>query len=442
MLAHNKIYRASVLALAIGSTSLALAEDTSPVPVTVETPAIIAVDAAQEPTGTVSAPAVTANASYEAPAAVLTTPQQDRITDQVITADLNGMKGLQDRIAKLNANGVNADNYYLVKAQAWLDFAMHEYYENDRSLVIEHALAESAELIRQLEAANSNITMDTTVIAESQRLREDLWAISAKLKQHRGFRCAAAALAELEVRLVWAGHENKEMGWRHAREPIGAAERLAQQAQIQVEHCDETSEAQKPCPVLEPVKEAPICQAPTPGKPFSQTVLVPEAGPTPIALVNVPRNVHFGLDKSDINEKANIILNRVAEIMAAYPKMKILLIGHTDSRASQAYNQALSERRAKSVLKFLLSKGVAADRMDIRGEGFNNTLADADENMGHALSRRVEVAYLGENIQSYDQTGDLVLEEVRKKAAAAKAAAVKAAKGKKGKAAAKRAKKK
>lgn len=405
MLAHNMPCRAVLLALAIIACTGLRADDNA-----------------------LSAPATAVQTDAPAAAPVLTTPQQDRITDQVISADLTGMKSLQDRIARLNANGIGADNYYLVKAQAWLDFAMHEYYENDRSLVIEHALAQASTLIGQMEAANNNITLDTPVLPESERLREDLWTIAAQMKQHQGFTCAAAPLAEMEVRLVWAGHENKELGWRHAREHFAAAERLAKQAQKLADNCFCPPEAEKPCPLLVSKEVA----TPTPDKPFSQTVLVPDAGPTPIALVNVPRNIHFGLDKADINEKASIILNRVAEILVAYPNMKILLIGHTDSRASKAYNLALSERRAKSVLKYLSSKGIAAERMDIRGEGFNNTLTDADENMGHALSRRVEVAYLGENIQSYDQTGDIVLEEARKKAAAAKALkAGKAVKGKK-----------
>ncbi|PTQ91155.1 OmpA family protein [Agitococcus lubricus] len=354
---------------------------------------------------------------------VLDSQQQQRISDQVIGRDLQAMKGLQDRIAKLNNNGVGAENYYLVKAQAWLDFAMHEYYENDRSLVIEHALEQSAGLIAEMEAANNNITLDTPIIPESQRLREDLWIIAAQLKQHQGFSCAAAPLAEMEVRLVWAGHENKEMGWRHAREHFAAAERLAKQAKKLADNCFCPPEAEKPCPLTQPPVEQPPVIAVTPSdKPFAQKVIVPDAGPTPLDLVNVPRNVHFGLDKSNINEKGTIILDRVAEILKAYPRMTIVLVGHTDSRASKAYNLALSERRAKSVLKYLNEKGIAKERMTYQAVGFDNLKTAEDELMGHALSRRVEIAYIGENIQSYDQTGDIVVEEARKKAEAKAAA--------------------
>lgn len=357
-------------------------------------------------------------------AETLATPQQDRISDVVIGRDLETLKTAQSRIAKLNNNGIEAENYFLVKAQAWLDFAMHEYYENDRSQVIENALAESYKLIKEMEAANNSISMDTLVIPESIRLREDLWKIAAELKQHQGFVCAAAPIAEMEVRLVWAGHEHEELGWRHAREHFAAAERLAKKARKLADNCFCPPE-EKPCPMMvakaEPVQDVLDKSRVRPKKPFAEPVVIPEVSSEPIDLVNVPRNVHFALDKSDINEKGALILDRVAEILKAYPHMTAILVGHTDSRASKAYNLALSERRAKSVLNYLIKKGIDKARFSYQAEGFNKLKTAEDELLGHALSRRVEIAYFGENIISYDQTGDIVVEEMRK-AKAAKAA--------------------
>jgi hypothetical protein len=120
------------------------------------------------------------------------------------------------------------------------------------------------------------------------------------------------------------------------------------------------------------------------------------------------------LDKSNINTKATLVLDKVVKILEAYPHMNIRLVGHTDSRASKAYNLALSERRAKSVLNYLINKGIDSDRMGIRGEGFNDLKTAEDELIAHALSRRVEIEYFGETIESYDQAGDLVVEEMRK----------------------------
>jgi outer membrane protein OmpA-like peptidoglycan-associated protein len=198
---------------------------------------------------------------------------------------------------------------------------------------------------------------------------------------------------------------------------------LAKQARKLADNCFCPQPEEKPCPLVAAV-EPPVQEM------LDMSKKRPQKPVVPMALVNVPRNVHFGLDKSNINEKAVVILDRVTEILQAYPKLTIKLIGHTDSRASKAYNQALSERRAQSVLKYLLAKGIAANRIDLRGEGFNSLKTDADELLGHALSRRVEMDYVGETIESYDQTGDLVMEEVRKAKAVKAAKAARATKAK------------
>lgn len=351
-------------------------------------------------------------------AEVAVQPQETRITDEVIHRDLKSLQGLQDRIARLNAAGVGADNYYLVKAQAWLDFAYHEYHENDRSQVIEQALAESLGLVRQLEGGILNITLDTPVIPESQRLREDLWKLAAELKKHQGFACAAAPLAEFEVRLVWAGHENKELGWRHAREHFAAAERLARRAVKLADNCVCPPEAAKTCPTAAPVvvAEAPPVVIPAIVEP------VPEPA-KPSLLANVPRNVHFALDKSVVSGHSATVLKRVAEILKAYPHMTITLEGHTDSRASKAYNLKLSKRRVDAVRDYLQKLGIAPERMTTLAMGMDRTLnAEKDEILNHALSRRVEVHYFGEKIESFTQRDDIQIESARQKAPKAKKA--------------------
>lgn len=361
-------------------------------------------------------------AAGAAPAAELAlNPQEQRITDQAVQADLKSLQSVQDRIARINAGGVAADNYYLVKAQSWLDFAMHEYHENDRSQVIEQALGQSAWLVNQLEGGISGITLDTPVIPESQRLREDLWKIAAALKQHQGFACAAAPLAEMEVRLVWAGHENKELGWRHAREHFSAAERLARRAQKLADNCICPPEAPKPCVNVEPpvVVPPPVVVAPEPVKP-----------PVANLLANVPRNIHFGLDKSEITPVSARVLKRVAEILTTYPAMNIVLEGHTDARASQAYNLKLSKRRVDAVSAQLVKLGVSPDRISTYARGMEKTLNDEqDVLVNHALSRRVEIHYQGVEIESYAQRDDLQVETAKTKTSAKGKAKPKARKG-------------
>ena len=76
----------------------------------------------------------------------------ERITDEAIRADHRAMLGLRERLAVLNQNGrVPTSNVHWSKAQCWLDMAQQNYHENDRSRVIEEALAESHALVDALE---------------------------------------------------------------------------------------------------------------------------------------------------------------------------------------------------------------------------------------------------------------------------------------------------
>jgi hypothetical protein len=178
----------------------------------------------------------------------LLTPEPARITDEAIAADMKVMQGLQKKLAELNKKGVPIGSYHFAKAQAWLDFALDAYTMNDRSHVVEEALGQAVDIIGQLEAGKKDIGMTTPILPTSAVIRPDLWERAEKLKKHRNFRCAADKVAQLEVQLVWAGHEDKELGWRHAKPYLQAAERLAGEAAAQA--------ARKFCPPPLPEPDA------------------------------------------------------------------------------------------------------------------------------------------------------------------------------------------
>jgi outer membrane protein OmpA-like peptidoglycan-associated protein len=71
--------------------------------------------------------------------------------------------------------------------------------------------------------------------------------------------------------------------------------------------------------------------------------------------------------------------------------VSIKVIGHTDSQGSDAYNQKLSERRASSVAAYLLSQGVAPNKLTSEGRGESQPVADNDTEEGRAQNRRVEL---------------------------------------------------
>jgi outer membrane protein OmpA-like peptidoglycan-associated protein len=79
--------------------------------------------------------------------------------------------------------------------------------------------------------------------------------------------------------------------------------------------------------------------------------------------------IYFELDKSIILKDAALELAKVLAIMQEYPKMKIDIRSHTDSRQSAQYNEALSDRRAKSTMAWLIKNGIIASRLTAKGYG-------------------------------------------------------------------------
>ena len=86
--------------------------------------------------------------------------------------------------------------------------------------------------------------------------------------------------------------------------------------------------------------------------------------------------IYFDLDKSNIRPDAAVELAKVLEVMKEYPTMKIDVRSHTDCRQTAAYNLALSDRRAKSTIAWLIKNGIAADRLTGRGYGESQLVND------------------------------------------------------------------
>jgi len=111
-------------------------------------------------------------------------------------------------------------------------------------------------------------------------------------------------------------------------------------------------------------------------------------------LVNL-NPIYFDLDKSNIRKDAAVELEKVVNIMNKYPDLMIELRSYTDSRATDTYNMRLSNRRAKSSLNWILSKGIDSSR--ISGKGYGETLLVNECSNGvkcteaqHQLNRRTE----------------------------------------------------
>jgi outer membrane protein OmpA-like peptidoglycan-associated protein len=112
--------------------------------------------------------------------------------------------------------------------------------------------------------------------------------------------------------------------------------------------------------------------------------------PTPERPV-VLEGVNFQTNKAILLPESEQILDRVAESLIAHPEVKVEVGGHCDSDGSDAYNQKLSERRAKAVRDYLIKKGVPGAQMTAKGYGESQPVADNATPEGKAKNRRVEL---------------------------------------------------
>jgi OOP family OmpA-OmpF porin len=123
-------------------------------------------------------------------------------------------------------------------------------------------------------------------------------------------------------------------------------------------------------------------------------VTAPEPAPPdapPIALRIVLRGVNFGFDDAEVDPASAVILDVAAEEIRERPRIQVAIVGHTDSVGAEAYNQALSQRRAEAVRRYLERKGVPAEALTARGLGESEPVASNETDDGRARNRRVEL---------------------------------------------------
>lgn len=108
-------------------------------------------------------------------------------------------------------------------------------------------------------------------------------------------------------------------------------------------------------------------------------------------ILNMPGNVTFATDSSDINARFYEVLNSVAIVLKEYNQTLIDVTGHTDSTGSDQYNLELSQKRASSVANYLMAQGLDARRFYIVGAGESQPIATNDTAAGREQNRRVEI---------------------------------------------------
>src|SRR5690606_35227248 len=103
----------------------------------------------------------------------------------------------------------------------------------------------------------------------------------------------------------------------------------------------------------------------------------------------------FDFDKDTLKPEGRQVLDQVAAQADTINLETLIAVGHTDSIGTEEYNQGLSERRAASVKNYLVSKGIAADRIYTEGKGETSPVASNATREGRAQNRRVEIEIVG-----------------------------------------------
>lgn len=102
-------------------------------------------------------------------------------------------------------------------------------------------------------------------------------------------------------------------------------------------------------------------------------------------------DILFDINQAFLRPESYAELNRVVRLMNENPELRIEIQAHTDSQASAAYNQKLSDRRAESALQYLIESGIDPNRMRSVGFGATKPVADNSTEEGRQLNRRVEL---------------------------------------------------
>jgi outer membrane protein OmpA-like peptidoglycan-associated protein len=100
----------------------------------------------------------------------------------------------------------------------------------------------------------------------------------------------------------------------------------------------------------------------------------------------------FAFNSDEIQSTAGENLKELAASLNRYPDSQLLIVGHTDNVGDDAYNQALSNRRANSAAAYLAAQGVARTRVATSGKGEAEPVTTNDTDAGRQQNRRVEVA--------------------------------------------------
>lgn len=274
-------------------------------------------------------------------------------------------------------------SYAQAKAQCWEAVAFDVETENNRGAFV-RAAREQAALLKAGQGG-----METPLIAGASKIRPDLWAAIQGYKANPNFNCAAPTVACMEVELVHAGHEYAYTGWKKATPYVQMVEDLNELAAADIARCGRSAPALIAAPVYAPPVQQPAYAAPASVVQYSPPpIQIMERGqvqPLSPVVEQISLNA-LALFKFDQSAPSDIRAVDMREIDAFVQKIKqlksvqqIAISGYADPISSEAYNKALSLRRAQTVAQMLRDRGVPyADRIALQGLGKTSQFAQCE----------------------------------------------------------------
>lgn len=297
-------------------------------------------------------------------------------------SELQAIEALQKRADQLAFGEVGSNDYSLAKARTWLDLALSEYHQKDTSGIVPAATAQAKRLIEALEQNETNISNETQRDVEGTEIvRQDLWDKIAKMKSQTQD-CIPSKLAEAEVYLVWTGHEKMEAGWTHGEPYARIAENLIYEAQVSVTNC---------LAALTPA-----------GKNAIEALAIKD-----VEKFSLLSDTTFKFGTDFFIEDAEAKLDKLVGTVKGWKQLHAIeLTGHADHLRRDGNlkkNQELSERRAEAIKRYLVSKGIAENKIRAVGAGSSKPLVTCDDKAPRPVqiaclqpNRRVEIMLRGE----------------------------------------------
>jgi outer membrane protein OmpA-like peptidoglycan-associated protein len=288
-----------------------------------------------------------------------------------------------DTMQKAENDMINAEGFAKSKNLKQLETAAREatqMAEDARRISIQKEQDEAQRAMKQRETdARAQAKAETARAAEAQQRAEE----EARLRATAQAEAASADAKKREAETAMASAKQAQAEAEAAKAAAVAEQERLTAAKTAAESSKDQAE-----------KDAQALRA----RLKDQLNLILQTRDTARGLIVNMSDVLFDTNQATLKPGAKEKLAKVSGILLAYPSLHLTVEGHTDSTGSDDYNQKLSERRADSVLEYLVTNGISSGNIEAHGYGKTRPVATNDTSAGRQQNRRVEMVVNGDVI--------------------------------------------